>query len=190
MYQSMSHQYHFLSSRPEIAPFPNLARQTMQGVANRKPRMEEPLPTTTDEKLGTRKTASPAIAIGLLPPPPAADNDPANANTTADHVTDMIHNRMLGLAFTLTDSSSLDMRRRCQADSLVQLQIPPSRSGAKRVQIRTDWSAIAALLPGRPKSQCQSRRHHVLNPSIDRRANDRTDRWSEVQAEGCSANAR
>jgi hypothetical protein len=40
-----------------------------------------------------------------------------------------------------------------------------------------DWAAIAALVPGRTKSQCKSRWHAVLDPSIDR-ANERI-KWSE-----------
>jgi hypothetical protein len=57
-------------------------------AARKKPRLEESLPTTTDES--TRETASPDVSVGL--PPPAADIDDANA----DPVTDA--HRMLGLA--------------------------------------------------------------------------------------------
>jgi hypothetical protein len=41
-----------------------------------------------------------------------------------------------------------------------------------------DWGAIAALVLGRTKSQCQVRWKNALDPSIDR-ANERTGEWSE-----------
>jgi hypothetical protein len=41
-----------------------------------------------------------------------------------------------------------------------------------------NWVAIAALIPGRTKFQCQVRWKNVLDPSIDR-ANERTGEWSE-----------
>jgi hypothetical protein len=48
--------------------------------ARKKPRLEEHLPTTTDED--TRKTASPDVSVGL--PPPTADNDDENAGPVTD----------------------------------------------------------------------------------------------------------
>jgi hypothetical protein len=47
--------------------------------ARKKPRLEEPLPTTTDQ--AARKTASPDAAVGL---PPTADNDDAHADPVTD----------------------------------------------------------------------------------------------------------
>jgi hypothetical protein len=41
-----------------------------------------------------------------------------------------------------------------------------------------DWAAIAALVPGRTKSQCSHRWHNALNPRFDR-ANGRTGTWTE-----------
>jgi hypothetical protein len=49
-------------------------------AARKKPRIEEPFPTTTDEAAG--KTASPAISVGL--PPATADNDDVNADLVTD----------------------------------------------------------------------------------------------------------
>jgi hypothetical protein len=48
--------------------------------ARKNPRLEEPLPTITDE--AAKKTASPDISVGL--PPPAAANDDANVNPVTD----------------------------------------------------------------------------------------------------------
>jgi hypothetical protein len=42
-------------------------------------------------------------------------------------------------------------------------------------EYKPSWVAIAALVPGRTKSQCRTRWHDVLNPSIDW-ANGRTAR--------------
>jgi myb proto-oncogene protein len=41
-----------------------------------------------------------------------------------------------------------------------------------------DWVALAALVPGRTRTQCQQRWHNGLNPSIDW-ANGRTGKWAE-----------
>jgi hypothetical protein len=40
------------------------------------------------------------------------------------------------------------------------------------------WAVIAALVPGRTKTQCNHRWHDTLDPSIDR-ANGRTGKWEE-----------
>jgi hypothetical protein len=40
-----------------------------------------------------------------------------------------------------------------------------------------DWAAIAAMVPGRTKSQCYQRWHYALDPSIDQ-ANSRTGKWT------------
>jgi hypothetical protein len=45
-------------------------------------------------------------------------------------------------------------------------------------ECRTDWNAIAALVPGRTKHQCHNRWRNALDPSIDR-ANGRTGRWAK-----------
>jgi myb proto-oncogene protein len=40
-----------------------------------------------------------------------------------------------------------------------------------------NWSAIAALVPSRMKTQCWNRWKDVLDPSIDR-ANERIEKWT------------
>jgi hypothetical protein len=42
------------------------------------------------------------------------------------------------------------------------------------------WDAVAALVPGRTRSQCLSRWKNVLNPNIDR-ASGRTGKWTAVE---------
>jgi hypothetical protein len=34
-------------------------------------------------------------------------------------------------------------------------------------EYKTDWPAIAALVPGRTKNHCFNRWYHILDPSID-----------------------
>jgi hypothetical protein len=43
-----------------------------------------------------------------------------------------------------------------------------------------NWNAIAALMPGRTKIQCNKRWHDSLDPSINR-ANERTGKWTAVE---------
>jgi hypothetical protein len=45
-------------------------------------------------------------------------------------------------------------------------------------EYKTDWAAVAALVPSRTKKQCWNRWFRFLDPSIDR-ANVRTGKWAE-----------
>jgi hypothetical protein len=47
-------------------------------------------------------------------------------------------------------------------------------------EYRTDWGAIAALVPGRTKMQCHKRWCYALDPNIDQ-TNGRKGRWIEVE---------
>jgi hypothetical protein len=188
--------------------------------ARKKPRVEEPLPTTTTDE-AARKTVSPDISVGL--PPAAADNDDTNAN--AEPVTDTQPNagatRATGrwtseevakLTSAVTDTCkkkwgkeymidwvavaarvpgrtniqcwsrwkdvvdpkmALTSRRagKWTADEDIKLKYSVQMHGGK------DWATIAALVPGRTKSQCWSRWHDALDPTIDR-SNGRTGAWT------------
>jgi hypothetical protein len=133
--------------------------------ARKKPRLEEPLPTTTDEV--ARKTASPDVSAGLLPP--AADNDDED-EANADPVTDTQPNA----------GATPVTRRRWTVKEDAKLTSAATNTSKKKwgKEYRIDWGAITALVPGRTIIQCSSRWHDALNPSIDR-ANDRTGKWSE-----------
>jgi hypothetical protein len=48
-------------------------------------------------------------------------------------------------------------------------------------EYRTNWIAIAALVPGRVESQCLTRWKDVLNPSIDQ-SNERRGTWTEDES--------
>jgi hypothetical protein len=45
-------------------------------------------------------------------------------------------------------------------------------------EYKTDWAAVAALVPGRTRRQCWHRWKNGLDPSIDR-VNGRTGKWAE-----------
>jgi hypothetical protein len=96
-----------------------LVSQDEDNPVRKKPRLEEPLPTTIDEV--ARNTASPDISVGL--PPPAVDNDDVDAN--ADPLTDSQPNDKATRATSRwTTDEDAELTR-------VQLQIPQRRSGAR-----------------------------------------------------------
>jgi hypothetical protein len=114
--------------------------------ARKKPRIEELLPATTDESAS--KNASPDISVGL--PPPAADNDDLNV----DPVTDTQAN--VGATGPWTTDEDAELNSAVANTS-------KKKWGNK---YKTDWDAVAALVPSRTKLQCWNRWHNALNPSI------------------------
>jgi hypothetical protein len=141
--------------------------------ARKKRRLEESLPTTrattTDE--AARKTASPDISVG--PPPPTADDDIDDdidgdiddANTDADFLTDTQMNAGARRCWTLEEDAKL----------IGAVTNAPKKKHNR--EYKTDWVAVAALVPGRTGKQCGNRWRDVLNPSIDW-ALGRTGKWS------------
>jgi hypothetical protein len=128
-------------------------------VARKKPRLEEPPPTTTDE--AGRKTASPSSGL----PSPAADND----DTNADAMTGTQPNAVAAGSWTLEENAKLN----------IAVTNTPKKSWGKKYI--TDWVAVAALIPGRTRSQCMKRWNTVLDPSIDRAPPGRTGKWAEAE---------
>jgi hypothetical protein len=127
--------------------------------ARKKRRLTEPLlppPTVSDE--ADRKTASPNASVGL--PPPVAIADP-----NADPVTDTQPN------------GGANSRWRLDEDALLISAFTNTRKNKFGKERRVDWIAIAALVPGRTRTQCRYR-WVVLDPSIDR-ANGRAGKWKE-----------
>jgi hypothetical protein len=119
-------------------------------------RLEKCLPPTTGE--AARKTVSTDVSVGL--PPPVADNDYVNADPETDGTT-----RATG---------------RWTTDEDAQLTRAVANTSNKKwgKEYKTDWPAVAALVPSRTKSQCKSRWVDTLDPSIDR-ASGRKGEWSE-----------
>jgi hypothetical protein len=131
--------------------------------ARKKPRLEEPIPTTTDK--AARKVDSPDVSEGL--PPPNADNDDANAN--ADPVTDTKPNAGATGRWTLEE------------DAKLTLAVSNTSKKKWRKEYTSDWAAITALIPGRTERQCRRRWHNGLDPSIDRASERKGCRWTAAE---------
>jgi hypothetical protein len=127
-------------------------------VARKKPRIEEPLPITTDE--AAKKAASPDVSVGL--PPPAADNHDADAVT--DSQPNAAATRTTG---RWTKDEDAELTRAIMNNSRMKLGN----------EIKIDWAAVAALVHSRTKKQCWTRWNEVLDRSIQR-TNDRTGKWT------------
>jgi hypothetical protein len=131
--------------------------------ARKKPRLEEPFPTTTDE--ATRDAASPDVSEGLNPH--AAEND--GANLDADRVSDTQPNAGATGRWALEEDAKLT---RAVANTCKK------KCGK---EYKTDWVTISVLVPGRTKSQCRMRWHKVQNYSIDRASEPKGCRWTAVE---------
>jgi hypothetical protein len=136
--------------------------QAVDIPARKKPRLEEPLPTTTDQ--AARKAASPDVSEGL--PPPVVDDD---NDANADPVTDTQPNAE---ATPATGSWTL------QEDAKLISAVANTSKKKRGKEYTKDWAAIAELVPGRTKNQCRDRWKDVLDPDIDR-ANRITATWTE-----------
>jgi hypothetical protein len=132
--------------------------------ARKKRRLEESQPTTTTTDVGARKTGSQDILLGLPPPAADIDNDDANEDPSTDTKLDAV---VTG-NWTLEEVSKLT---RAVADT------SKKRWGK---EYKTDWDAVAALVPGRTTKQCWSRWKDFLDSSIDR-ANGRTGKWTAIE---------
>jgi hypothetical protein len=128
--------------------------------ARKKHRLEEMiLPTTTG------KTPSPDVSVSR--PPPAADND--DANSTAELVTDALPNAKAIRRWTLEEDAKLTHA----------VANTSKRMWGK--EFKTDWDLVAALVPGRTKSQCKSRWVGALDPIVGRASSSRKGKWTEIE---------
>jgi hypothetical protein len=131
--------------------------------ARKKPRLEESFPTITDE--ATRDAASPDVSEGLNPP--AAENNDADADPVTDTQPNAGASRATG-NWTLEEDEKL---------------IRTIANTSKKMwgkECKTDWAAVAALIPGRTNGQCKSRWHNGLDPIIGR-ASGCTGNWTAVE---------
>jgi uncharacterized protein (DUF2237 family) len=126
----------------------------------KKRRLEEPLPATTDE--AASKSASPDVSVAL--PPPVADNDDVNEEPLMDAQPNTV------------------ATGRWTADEDAKLTSAVANTSKKKwgEEYKTDWNAVAALVPGRTKSQCLHRWKHALDPSIGR-ASGPKGKWTAVE---------
>jgi hypothetical protein len=137
-----------------------LVSQDEDNSVRKNPRLEDPLPTTTDE--AARKTASPDISEGL--PPPAGDDDDANA----DAMTDTQPNAVATGSWTLEEDAKLTRalantsKKRCGEEY-------------KRYLV-----AISEIIPGQTRKQCLRRSKDAMNPRIGQ-ASGRNRKWTAYE---------
>jgi predicted lipoprotein with Yx(FWY)xxD motif len=156
--------------------------------ARKKPRIEEPLPTPTDE--ATTENTSHATTVAL----PSSDGAPSIGQTTAnagqwttdddkklkDAVPTHGAKNWEPIAALSPGRTKVQCRKRWYnaldpsiyratacvskwtADEDKKLKDTVPTHGAK------NWETIAALVPGRTKVQCRNRWHNALDPSIYR----------------------
>jgi hypothetical protein len=131
--------------------------------AAKRPRLETPLPTSTDEATTTNTPHTATVAVfqddGIALPAAAdhADSDP---------VMDM-HPKSRAATRSWTP----------QEDANLTIAIQNTDKNNTGQKYQTDWIAISALVPGRTNTQCRYRWHHALDPSIDRSI-VRTGQWT------------
>jgi hypothetical protein len=127
--------------------------------ARKKPRLEEPFPTATDE--AATKTAY-DVAVGL--PSAAADNDTVNADPMTHTQPNAGATRATG-HWTSEEDATLT---RAVANT-------PMKKWGK--EYKPDWNAFTALVPGRTQLQCYDRWRAALDPNIVR-VTGRKGRWT------------
>jgi hypothetical protein len=143
----------------ELNLLPSSSLQVEVIPARKKPRLEEPLPTTTDEAAST-KAASLYVSVDI--PPPSADNDDVNVDAASDTQPNAAATRATG-SWTSDEDATL---------TSAVANTSKKKGG--------NWDAVAALVSDRTKSQCQIRWHYVLGANIDW-ANIITGTWTAVE---------
>jgi hypothetical protein len=140
----------------------------------KRPRLEEPVATSTDE--ATAETTLHDITLVLSPPDAPSDaavtelitevlSELAHDGATTDHVTDIQPNaRTTGATGRWTPEEDA--------------KLISAITKTPKTKQRRNWVAIAALVPGRTKIQCQNRWHNAWDSSIDG-VNGCTGTWKE-----------
>jgi hypothetical protein len=123
--------------------------------ATKRSRLEEPPSASTDEAATTISSRGTAVSL------PAADDDDDADQADADPVK--------GTRGTIHWTA--------EEDAKLNSAVTKYRKKKKDKEYRTDWAAVAAMVPDRTKSQCRGRWRNTLDPSIDR-SNGRKGTWS------------
>jgi hypothetical protein len=129
--------------------------------ARKKPRLEEPFSKSTGE--AAKKISSLDTAVSL-PPPDDDDHHHHHHYADSDPMTDTQPNARATAAFRRWTTHE-DTR-------LNKAVLVRTRDGK-----RQSWDAIAALVPGRTKTQCQSRWYDSFDPRIVR-TTTYMDKWT------------
>jgi hypothetical protein len=131
-------------------------------AARKKPRLEEPLPPTTDEAAG--KAASPDVTVGLSPAATAADG--VNADLVMGTQPNAGASTRVSRRWTLEDDAKL---------TSAVANTPRKKRGE---EYKTSWDAVAALIPGRTEVACRARWHGTLVSNMDP-TTARAGKWTE-----------
>jgi hypothetical protein len=150
------------SSPPQAEDFPVAKKPRLEEPLSRleEPRLEKPFSVSTDE--AGKKTSSHDTTAGRAPT--AADEDIDDDNHVDDDDDPVKGTRVTGY-WTAEEDAKLNsaVTNTCQ------------KKWGK--EYKTDWAAVAALVPGRAKLQCKNRWRSALHPSIDRE-NGHKGRWT------------
>jgi hypothetical protein len=150
--------------------------QTEGIPVKKKPRLEEPFSASTDES--APKILSHDTSLGLLAADAGADH--ADADTDVDPVkghwrleedaklNSAVKHNVLIANFDRTPGRTGTWTE----DEVIKLKAAVKTYGDK------DWGSVAALVPGRTRSQCLSRWKNVLDPNVDG-ASGHTGKWTE-----------
>jgi hypothetical protein len=133
--------------------------------ATKRPRLEEPLPTPTDEVTTENTAHDTTVALPAQNTAAAATTESADS----DSVTDM-HPipRATGTSHYWTSVEDAQLTR----------AVTTTPKKKYKGEFNLDWVAISAQVSGRTKTQCNNRWRSTLDPNIDR-ANGRTGSWAE-----------
>jgi hypothetical protein len=130
----------------------------------KRPRLEEPLPTTATYEATTKNTPH---DTAVAPPP---DADTAAADASADPVTDTQPKPKAG---------ATPWTRRWTPEEDAKVTSAFRNTCKKKGCKNSVWAAVAALVPGRTKGQCAARWHDCSKPCIDGVNGHNTGTWKE-----------
>jgi hypothetical protein len=131
----------------------------------KRPRLEEPIPTSTDEATTEKTSHDTTVAL----PPPEAAAAAATDRDDLDPVTD-----------THPIARTTRATRRWTPAENAKLTSAITDTCKKKwgKEFKSDWDAISALVPGRTKAQCYYRWSNTLVSKSDR-ANGRAGKWED-----------
>jgi hypothetical protein len=138
--------------------------------AAKKPRLEEePFSASTDEDADTMK----GTAVALPPPDAAAATATATVAAAAAAAAAADHH-----ADSNPVTTGMSGRWTPEEDAKLNNAVANTCKKKRGKEYMRDWVAVAALVPGRTRTQCLLRWHEVFDPKIDR-ANRRKGKWRE-----------
>jgi hypothetical protein len=177
---------------------PRQDEDTSKTPVRKKPRLEDPLPTTAAE--AATNTASPDIAmaspdVAKAPPYPVDvdGDDCVNEEDSCANDDDDTHTDSMGDAQSKPRATTHVNRHDWTPEEDAELTCAVTNTCKKKPgkEYRIDWVAIAALVPNPTERQCIDRWHNTLLDScIDDWTIRCTDRRRRQQAEGFCTNAR